>query len=95
MEDKPLRVKCDLRIRGTDEANSKAEKDLEVPDPDENVAKAALEEAFRKENDEEEETEEENGSEEEAGEGSCTGENADAGDDPKGPSCDCQDSEVP
>jgi len=46
MKEEQKKIKCDLIVRGTAQANANAKADLEIPDPDDQRAKAILNEAL-------------------------------------------------
>lgn len=59
MKTEPIKVNCDLKVCGTPEADAKAKQDLDVPDPEQAVAKAILDKAGMKETTYEKESEQE------------------------------------
>jgi len=58
MDKKTLKIKSHLHVCGTDEVQTDAEKDLQISDPEPEKAKAILDKALGKEDDDEEGTEE-------------------------------------
>lgn len=58
MNKKIMKIKSRLHVSGTDEADASVSQDLNVPDPESAKAKAILDKAIEKENDDEEEAEE-------------------------------------
>ena len=65
MENEPTRIKSHLSVKASKELKSSIEKDLEISDPDEEKAKAILNEAMGIRDEDEEEDDEEKEEEEE------------------------------